>query len=147
MNFVKTVYPSRWLDLGGTYLHNGCGMGDQVMDEWHLNAKINNQSASDAVFYNHWDSWFGQADVDRLVEELMITSVRIPLGFWIIEGIVDRETEFYAKGGLHMLTHVDQPARDAEGRNIAVLLDHHASPGVASSMSAFAGNCTTDVCF
>lgn len=143
MNFVKTVYPSRWLDLGGTYLHNGCGMGDQVMDEWHLNAKINNQSASDAVFYNHWDSWFGQADVDRLVEELMITSVRIPSA----SGSSRASSTARPSSTPKAACTCGQPARDAEGRNIAVLLDHHASPGVASSMSAFAGNCTTDVCF
>jgi aryl-phospho-beta-D-glucosidase BglC (GH1 family) len=47
-------------------------------------------------------SWFTQADVDQLVAA-GINTVRIPLGFWIVEPLVDRSIEFYPKGGLGQL--------------------------------------------
>jgi aryl-phospho-beta-D-glucosidase BglC (GH1 family) len=57
---------------------------------------------ADALFKKHWETWFTQSDVDRL-KTLGINAVRIPVGFWIIEALVDRQTEFYAKGGLLQL--------------------------------------------
>lgn len=65
-------------------------------------------------------SWFNQTDVDALVAA-GINTVRIPvslvlcqlgylkfiiapqLGYWIIEALVDRTTEFYPRGGLDQL--------------------------------------------
>ena len=66
-------------------------------------------------------TWFFQDDVDELVR-LGINTVRIPvsrmenfcitltkaniscqLGYWIIEELVERETEFYPRGGLQQL--------------------------------------------
>ncbi|KAJ7813139.1 glycoside hydrolase family 5 protein [Mycena olivaceomarginata] len=54
-------------------------------------------------------SWFNQTDVDALVAA-GINTVRIPiynrtqLGYWIIEALVDRTTEFYPRGGLDQLS-------------------------------------------
>ena len=59
-------------------------------------------NTADALFKKHWDTWFTQSDVDQL-KALGINTVRIPLGFWIVEALVDRQTEFYAKGGLVQL--------------------------------------------
>lgn len=49
-----------------------------------------------------WQSWLTQADVDE-IKSYGLNSVRIPLGFWLIEEIVDRKTEKYARGGLDEL--------------------------------------------
>jgi hypothetical protein len=66
------------------------------------------------------NTWFSQSDVDELVSVGMNT-VRIPvsrpnfafpepscqlilqLGYWIVEALVDRKTEFFPRGGLKQL--------------------------------------------
>ncbi|KAK4695057.1 glucan endo-1,6-beta-glucosidase, partial [Phenoliferia sp. Uapishka_3] len=113
------------------------------MAEWELNSHLQNQTITDSTFHTHWDTWFNQTDVDQLVA-LKITSVRIPIGFWVIEGIVNRTSEHYAQGGLDMLISRLEMLKQA---GIGVLLDHHALPGVAASYSMFAGHCTGDVEF
>lgn len=49
-----------------------------------------------------WNSWLTQADVDGMVAAGLNT-IRVPLGFWIIEDIVDKSHEPYAEGGLDEL--------------------------------------------
>ncbi|KZS99377.1 glycoside hydrolase family 5 protein, partial [Laetiporus sulphureus 93-53] len=73
-----------------------------------------------------------------------INTVRIPLGFWIVEQIVNRETEFYAEGGIVYLQSGLKMLSDA---GIQVILDHHALPGVQTSDQSFTGNCTDNVQF
>jgi len=52
-----------------------------------------------------WEMWPTQADVDGMVATKLNT-IRIPLGFWIIEDIVDKSHEPYAEGGLDELMGV-----------------------------------------
>ncbi|PPQ85403.1 hypothetical protein CVT25_006399 [Psilocybe cyanescens] len=97
----------------------------------------------DASFKGHWESWFNQPDVDQLVDA-GINTARLPLGYWIIEPLVNRTSEFYPKGGILELKRGLKQLKDA---GIAVILDHHALPGVASPGQMFAGRCTNDVEF
>lgn len=55
-----------------------------------------------------WESWLTQADVDGMVAAKLNT-VRVPLGFWVIEDIVDKSHEPYAEGGLDELVCVFLP--------------------------------------
>ncbi|KAL8283566.1 hypothetical protein RQP46_005669 [Phenoliferia psychrophenolica] len=135
------MYPSRWIAMGGEYVHNQCS--NHTMAEWELNVKLNDQEKTNLIFHDHWDSWFGQPEVDRLVA-LHITSVRIPLGFWLVDALVNRTSEHYAQGGMDMLISRLEMLKKA---GIAVLLDHHAVPGVAAENQMFAGRCTDDVEF
>lgn len=66
------------------------------------------------------------------------------MGFWIVEPLVDRSTEFYAQGGLAQLKRGLHMLSEA---GIRVVLEHHALPGVSSSVQMFAGKCTTDIQF
>lgn len=66
------------------------------------------------------------------------------MGFWILEGLVDRDNEYYAEGAL---AELKRGLRMLKAANISVLLDMHAMPGVAASYSQFAGRCTGDVQF
>jgi hypothetical protein len=43
-----------------------------------------------------WESWLTQGDVDDIVAA-GFNSIRVPLGFWIIEDIVDVTHEPYAE--------------------------------------------------
>ncbi|CAE6351107.1 unnamed protein product [Rhizoctonia solani] len=101
------------------------------------------QTQADKVFKEHWSTWFTQEDVDAIAAAGLNT-VRIPLGYWIIEDLVDRNTEFYPQGGLEYLKH---GLRMLKQKGIHVLLDFHAMPGVAAVNQMFAGRCTADVQF
>ncbi|KAL0564292.1 hypothetical protein V5O48_017760 [Marasmius crinis-equi] len=90
-----------------------------------------------------WDSWFNQPDVDQLAS-LGINTVRIPLGYWLVEPLVDRRTEFYPRGGL---SHLRRGLSQLKRAGIEVILDHHALPGVQTPNQMFAGRCTSDVQF
>ena len=113
---------------------------------------------ADEKFKKHWETWFTQDDVDKL-QEYGINTVRIPLGFWIIEPLVNRKTEHYPRGGMAQL--VSQLSLDtctmfiSKKRGLAMLhkaginaiLVHHALPGVAAQNQEFAGKVTDDVQF
>ncbi|KAJ7460760.1 glycoside hydrolase family 5 protein [Mycena latifolia] len=88
-------------------------------------------------------SWFNQTDVDALVAA-GINTVRIPLGYWIVEDLVDRQTEFYPRGGL---AHLRRGLKLLQKAGIVAILDHHAPPGVQTAGQQFAGRCTSDVEF
>jgi len=97
----------------------------------------------DEKFTEHWETWFTQDDVDDLVRS-GINTVRVPLGYWIVEALVNRTTEFYPRGGILQLQRGLGQLKTA---GIAAILDHHALPGVATAGQEFAGRCTNDVEF
>ncbi|ELU38127.1 glycoside hydrolase family 5 protein [Rhizoctonia solani AG-1 IA] len=99
------------------------------------------QTRADKVFAE--STWFTQKDVDDIAAAGLNT-VRIPIGYWIIEDLVDRKTEFYPKGGLEFLKN---GLRMLKEKGIHVMLDFHAMPGVSSANQMFAGRCTSDVRF
>ena len=73
------------------------------------------------------ETWFNQDDVDALVSN-GINTARVPvravqtqflipraevsscqLGYWIVERLVDRDTEFYPRGGIQQLVCFSRP--------------------------------------
>lgn len=85
--------------MGGEFCSGLCSSCRQ--SEWSL-ANYLGREKTNAVFQAHWKNWFTQSDVDQMVSDGLNT-VRIPLPFWILENIVDTETEPYAQGGLDEL--------------------------------------------
>lgn len=72
------------------------------------------------ILYLSRSTWFTGDDVDKL-KSLGINTVRIPvrvsmsfqfcltvrqLGYWIVEALVNRVTEFYPRGGLSQLVDI-----------------------------------------
>ncbi|KAJ3761774.1 glycoside hydrolase family 5 protein [Lentinula raphanica] len=127
-----------WLDMGGESCTpcSAC-----IADEFSFAKAFPN--TVDGIFQKHWETWFTQADVDTLKGD-GINTVRIPLGYWIIESLVDRQTEFYPRGGLAQLIRGLQQLQAA---GIVAILDHHALPGVQTPNQMFTGHCTSDVEF
>ncbi|KAG6817308.1 hypothetical protein H0H87_010325 [Tephrocybe sp. NHM501043] len=72
-----------------------------------------------------------------------LTSI-LKLGYWIVEDLVDRATEFYPKGGLAQLR---RGLKQLSKAGIVAILDHHALPGVQDPQQQFTGRCTTDIQF
>ncbi|KAJ3717752.1 glycoside hydrolase family 5 protein [Lentinula raphanica] len=132
------MLPQEWLDMGGESCTpcSAC-----IADEFSFAKAFPN--TVDGIFQKHWETWFTQADVDTLKGD-GINTVRIPLGYWIIESLVDRQTEFYPRGGLAQLIRGLQQLQAA---GIVAILDHHALPGVQTPNQMFTGHCTSDVEF
>lgn len=93
--------PSKWEAMGGQFCDT-CSSCRQ--SEWSL-ANFLGRNQTNAAFQQHWESWFTQEDVDGIVAAGLNT-VRIPMGFWVIEDIVDTATEPYAQGGLDQLVSI-----------------------------------------
>ncbi|KAJ7102987.1 glycoside hydrolase family 5 protein [Mycena crocata] len=132
------MLPQGWLDMGGEQCDD---CSSCIATEFAFAKAF--PTTVDGKFAGHWSSWFNQRDVDALVDA-GINTVRIPLGYWIVEPLVDRRTEFYPRGGLGQLRRGLQQLHNA---GIVAILDHHALPGVQTAGQMFTGRCTDDVKF
>ncbi|KAF8307358.1 glycoside hydrolase [Clavulina sp. PMI_390] len=137
--FESWMTPARWIAMGGE-INSSCSQ--YRMTEWKL-ATYLGQEQTNAVFKQHWETWFTQTDVDAIVAAGLNT-VRIPLGFWLVEDLCNRPAEPYAEGGLDELIRGLTLLKKA---GIYAILDQHALPGVSASGQEFAGNCTSNLQF
>ncbi|KAG8728369.1 hypothetical protein FRC11_011204, partial [Ceratobasidium sp. 423] len=134
------MFPNEWVNKMGGESCDDCSTC--AASEFDLVKKLG-QAQADKVFAQHWSTWFTQKEVDAIAAAGLNT-VRIPLGYWIIEDLVDRKTEYYPKGGLKYLKN---GLRMLKAKGIHAILDFHAMPGVAAVKQMFAGRCTDDVQF
>lgn len=133
------MLPQAWLDMGGQSCSTNCLKCISTESSF---AKAYPDTV-DTTFAQHWDTWFTQDDVNTL-KAAGINTVRVPLGYWIVEALVDRSHETYPRGGLTYLRRGLGWLKDA---GMQVILDHHALPGVQTPGQMFTGNCTDDVQF
>ncbi|KAF8909279.1 glycoside hydrolase family 5 protein [Gymnopilus junonius] len=132
------MLPAEWISMGGQQ----CNDCSQCIASEFAFAEVYPDTV-DEKFKTHWESWFNQPDVDQLVNS-GINTVRVPLGYWIVEPLVNRTSEFYPRGGI---VELQRGLKQLKAAGIAAILDHHALPGVATSGQEFAGRCTNDVEF
>ncbi|PFH54352.1 glycoside hydrolase family 5 protein [Amanita thiersii Skay4041] len=132
------MLPAEWASMGGESCPD---CSNCIASEFSFAKEFPDKV--DRVFNTHWDSWFNQDDVDRFVAAGLNT-VRIPLGYWIVEPIVDRNNEFFARGGFRQLI---RGLRQLKNAGIVAILAHHGLPGVQTPGQQFAGRCTHDVKF
>ncbi|KAJ1302963.1 hypothetical protein OPQ81_003255 [Rhizoctonia solani] len=128
------MLPKEWMNKMGGETCNDCSTC--AASEFDLVKKIGQEKA-DWVFDEHWATWFTEKDADA-IKNANLNALRIPLGYWIVESLVDRSTEYYPRGGIKYLK---KGLRWLKERGIHVILDHHALPGVASANQMFAGRC------
>ncbi|QRV95252.1 Cellulase (glycosyl hydrolase family 5 protein) [Ceratobasidium sp. AG-Ba] len=133
------MFPNEWQSMGGEVC-NDCSQC--AASEFALTKKLGQEQA-DKVFAQHWSTWFTQEHVN-MIADAGLNTVRIPLGFWIVEGLVDRSNEYYPKGGM---AYLKKGLKMLKAKGIHVLLDFHALPGVSSANQMFAGQCTPNVNF
>ncbi|CEL59109.1 Glucan endo-1,6-beta-glucosidase B OS=Emericella nidulans (strain FGSC A4 / ATCC 38163 / CBS 112,46 / NRRL 194 / M139) GN=exgB PE=2 SV=1 [Rhizoctonia solani AG-1 IB] len=135
------MLPNEWVNkMEGERCDADCS--SCAASEFGLVKKLG-QERADQVFEEHWATWFTEKDVDEIVAA-GLNSVRIPLGYWLVESLVDRTTEFYPRGGIKYLK---KGLGWLKKKGIHVKLDHHALPGVSTANQMFAGQCTGDVQF
>ncbi|EJF64330.1 glycoside hydrolase [Dichomitus squalens LYAD-421 SS1] len=133
------MLPQEWTDMGGQICSGPCS--ECIGSEFSFVEAY--PDTADAKFQQHWETWFTQDDVNDLASN-GINTVRVPLGYWIIESLVDRKTEFFPRGGIKQL---QRGLKQLKAAGINAILDHHAPPGVQDANQAFTGHCTTDVEF
>ncbi|KAL9471862.1 hypothetical protein ACSS6W_009803 [Trichoderma asperelloides] len=109
----------------------GCG---GLNDEWSCVQSLG-QDAADAAFQKHWDSWITQDDITQM-KSLGLNTVRIPVGFWIREDLV-QEGEFFPRGGIQYLDRLVGWCNDA---GIYVIMDLHAGPGAQFPNQQYTGH-------
>ncbi len=110
----------------------GCG---DAPSEWDCVQRLG-QNASDTAFKHHWDTWITLNDIKDL-KSWGINTIRIPVGYWIKEDLVDRKTEYFPQGGLPYLDRLVGWAADA---NIYVVMDLHGGPGSQAANQSFTGH-------
>lgn len=68
------------------------------------------QDAANAAFQSHYDSWIGNGDLDEMMS-YGLNTIRVPLGYWLKEDLVD-SSEHFPRGGLDRLTNFVGAAAD-----------------------------------
>ncbi|KAI6160413.1 glycoside hydrolase family 5 protein [Pisolithus thermaeus] len=127
------MLPQGWTDMGGQI----CADCSQCIESEFAFAMAYPDTV-DQTFAKHWDSWFTQSDLQDL-KNAGINTLRIPLGYWIVEALVERPAENYPRGGLDYLRRGLGWVRDS---GMHVILDHHALPGVQTPDLEFTGQYT-----
>ncbi|KAM0517652.1 hypothetical protein ACHAPE_004624 [Trichoderma viride] len=109
----------------------GCG---GLNDEWSCVQSLG-QDAADAAFQKHWGSWITQDDITQ-IKSLGLNTVRIPVGFWIREDLV-QQGEFFPRGGIQYLDQLVGWCNDA---GIYVIMDLHGGPGAQFPNQQYTGH-------
>lgn len=98
----------------------GCGSSN---DEWSC-VQLLGQDAADAAFRTHWQTWITPDDLKE-IQSYGLNTVRIPVGFWINEDLVN-DGEYYPRGGLEYLDYV---VGNCTQLGLYVIMDLHGGPG------------------
>jgi glucan endo-1,6-beta-glucosidase len=143
---LPSTTPIRGVNLGSLFILENW-MSSTVMGSWGCNTKsefdcvssLPSQADANAKWAEHWGSWVTQADFQRM-REYGLNTVRIPVGYWFLENLVDRNSEHFPEGGEAYLDQVVDWARE-EGLYTIVVL--HGAPG-AQVTDAFMGQLNPD---
>lgn len=101
----------RGVNLGGLFIvepwmmtdeWNAMGCGDKK-SEFDCVLKLG-QAGADAAFQAHWNRWITQADITQ-IKSLGLNTIRIPVGYWMLESLVDG-SEHFPRGGFQYLERV-----------------------------------------
>ncbi|OCT46352.1 Glucan endo-1,6-beta-glucosidase B [Cladophialophora carrionii] len=109
------------------------GFGCSSKSEFDCVSSINDQDKANSDFQGHWGSWITKYDLTQMVS-YGLNTVRIPVGYWFLESIVDK-SEHFPQGGEHYLDQVIGWAKDA---GLYVIIVLHGAPG-AQATDAFTG--------
>ncbi|CCF37428.1 endo-beta-1,6-glucanase [Colletotrichum higginsianum] len=119
-----------WI-ANGEWNNIGCG-GQQSEFDCVMNT---GQERSDAAFQKHWDTWITEGDLDEMMG-YGINTIRIPLGYWLDETLVDKNSEHFPRGALKYLIRLCGWASD---RGFYIILDQHGAPGAQVARNSFTG--------
>lgn len=111
-----------WL-ASSEWSNMGCG---QYKSEFDCVAALG-QGEANAAFQNHWNTWITIDDI-RKMQSYGLNTIRIPVGYWMMEEIVYL-SEHFPQGALAYLERICGWASDA---GFYIIIDMH---GTAQSLS------------
>ncbi|KAF2195249.1 glycoside hydrolase family 5 protein, partial [Zopfia rhizophila CBS 207.26] len=109
----------------------GCG---GTKSEFDCVMKLGQDGANKA-FQKHWETYITEDDI-KTIKDYGLNTIRIPVGYWMVEETVWRDSEHFPQGGLKYL---DRLAGWAAKHNIYVILDLHGAPGAQEPNQPFTG--------
>lgn len=129
---LPTNLPIRGVNLGSQFILEpwmandewttmGC---DDQASEFDCVAHLG-QATANAAWEKHWSTWTTQDDIAAM-KQYGLNAIRIPVGYWIREDLVDRDSEHFPQGGLKYLEQICWWASD-EG--FFIVIDLHGAPG------------------
>ncbi|KAJ9285713.1 CAZyme family GH5 [Paecilomyces variotii] len=136
--FEPWMAQSYWKDTLGCKDSGGSG----YHSEWDCVQGIG-QDAANSAFQQHWSSWTSQEDINTMIS-YGLNTIRIPVGFWINEDLIN-DGEYYPKGGA--FDNLRNVCRWAAAAGMYVILDLHGMPGVQTPNQAFTGRYTPNTAF
>ncbi|KAK5083854.1 hypothetical protein LTR05_006360 [Lithohypha guttulata] len=101
--------------------------------EFDCVSSLQDQAKADKDFQGHWESWLTADDFKKMAS-YGLNTVRIPVGYWFLESLVD-SSEHFPRGGEKYLDQAVQWAKDA---GLYVIIELHGAPG-AQATDAFTG--------
>lgn len=131
----------RGVNLGGLFIvepwmmsdeWNAMGCGDKN-SEFDCVLKLG-QAGADAAFKAHWNRWITQADINE-IKSLGLNTIRIPVGYWMMESLVD-SSEHFPRGGF---TYLERVCGWAKAAGLYVMIDLHGAPGAQCARQPFTG--------
>nr|XP_036578203.1 endo-beta-1,6-glucanase [Colletotrichum truncatum]KAF6785404.1 endo-beta-1,6-glucanase [Colletotrichum truncatum] len=112
---------------------NNMGCGGQ---ESEFDCVMNiGQEKADAAFQKHWSTWITTSDLDEMMG-YGINTIRIPVGYWLDESLVDKNSEHFPRGAIQYLIRLCGWASD---RGFYIILDLHGAPGAQVARNSFTG--------
>ncbi|KAJ5618135.1 hypothetical protein N7537_003249 [Penicillium hordei] len=93
------------------------------------------QDAANAAFAKHWASWTTQDDIDEIVS-YGLNTIRVPVGYWLREDLVDVDSEHFPQGGLE---YVKKLCGWASDKGLYIIMDLHGAPGAQTAKNSFTG--------
>ena len=70
----------------------------------HLKKSVG-QAGANAAFQEHWRTWITEADFNEM-QAYGLNTVRIPVGYWMMESIIFEDSENFPRGGVEYLKQV-----------------------------------------
>lgn len=108
--------------LGSTAWSNmGCGSSNSEFDCTVLLG----QTQANTVFQAHWNTWITQSDITQM-QSYGLNTIRIPVGYWILESLVYSDSEHFPQGAATYLERICGWASDA---GFYIIIDMHGAPG------------------
>lgn len=120
------------------YIHNEFFINDTgaELEAISQQVKVNGVDKTREMLENHWKNFINDDDWSR-IRSCGVNSVRIPLGYWVINGgMFTENTPFEKIGKVYQNAwniFIENYVKKAERKNISVLVDFHALPGGANT--------------
>ncbi|KAF3056685.1 putative glucan endo-1,6-beta-glucosidase B [Trichoderma lentiforme] len=136
VNFGGWLISEPWMMSNEWNNNMGCNGAASEFDCMRNNYMGSKRATGNTKFQNHYRDWINPATVQS-VHDVGLNTIRIPIGYWSYNAIVDTASEPFADGNLQ-LPYLDAVVQKAADLGIYVIIDLHGAPG-GQQQDAFTG--------